>query len=335
MPVTIDDVARQLQVSVSTVSKALNGYGDISPVTRQRVLDAARQLDYHPSAAARTLRRQRTDKIGFLYSFPTAYIGEFASRIINGAVAEAEDQGYNLTLYPVRDNWQDYMIRICRMRDVDGLLVMGSELAGQMVALLVQEGMPCIVLNRRVSDPQASFVTADHEDGGYQVTRHLIDQGHRRIALITRAGLGTINDDRLAGYCQALAEAGLAFDPGLALETAMQSGSARMALGELLEGQAPPTAAVAINDLAALECLEAAAQHGLDVPQQFAVVGSDNNRISLTSAPALTTLHPPLAEMGRRATRALLSQVLDRQTNPVREVLRARLIVRQSSSAAS
>lgn len=335
MPITIDDIARQLQVSVSTVSKALNGYGDISPATRQRVLDAARELDYHPSAAARTLRRQRTDKIGFLYSFPTAYIGEFASRIINGVVSEAEDQGYNLTLYPVRDNWQDHMVKICRMRDVDGLLVMGSGLAERMVALLAQEGMPCVVLNRRVADPQASFVTADHEDGGYQVARHLIDQGHRRIAHITREGLGAINDDRLAGYCRALAEAGLAFDPGLALETAMQPGSIRIALGELLERHDPPTAAAAINDIAALECLEAAAQRGLAAPHHFAVVGSDNNRISLTSTPALTTLHPPLAEMGRRATRALLSQVVDRETIPVREVLRARLIVRQSSSATS
>lgn len=113
----------------------------------------------------------------------------------------------------------------------------------------------------------------------------------------------------------------------------MQAGSARDALGGLLAGVNPPTAAVAINDMAAVECLEAAVQHGLTVPNTFAVVGADNNRISLTSTPPLTTLHPPLNEMGRRATRALLDRVSDRDMAPVREVLRARLVVRQSSSA--
>ncbi len=332
MPVTIVDIARRAAVSVSTVSKALNGYGEVSPATRERVLEAARQLDYHPSAAARTLRNQRTEKIGFLYSFPTAYIGEFASRIINGAVSEAEDQGYNLTLYPVREDWEAQLVRICRMRDVDGLLVMGSGLADQMVALLDQEAMPSVVLNRRVEDPSASFVTSDHEDGGYQATRHLVELGHRRITHVTRMGLGTINDDRLAGYCRALAEAGIPFDPSLVLETPILAGSIRAALSTLLAGEDPPAAAVAINDTAAVECLEVAIQHGLSVPSSFAVVGSDNNRISLTSTPPLTTLHPPLAEMGRRATRALLRLVVDRDVTPEREFLKARLIVRQSSS---
>jgi LacI family transcriptional regulator len=332
MPITIGDIARHAAVSVSTVSKALNGYGDVSQATRERVLEAARQLDYHPSSAARTLRLQRTDKIGFLYSFPTAYIGEFASRMINGAVSEAEEQGFNLTLYPVREDWEAQLVRICRMRDVDGLLLMGSGIAGQMVALLSQEAMPCVVLNRRVEDPQASFVTSDHEDGGYQATRHLVEQGHRRIAHFTRTGLGTINDDRLAGYCRALAEAGIPLDPALLQETPMEPGTIRAALSGLLVGENPPTAAVAINDTAAVECLEAAIEHGLSVPPSFAVVGSDNNRISLTSTPPLTTLHPPLAEIGRRATRALLRQVLDREVTPERELLKARLIVRQSSS---
>jgi DNA-binding LacI/PurR family transcriptional regulator len=209
---------------------------------------------------------------------------------------------------------------------------MGSGLADQMVALLHHEAMPCVVLNRRVEDPRASFVTADHEDGGYQATRHLIEQGHRRIVYITRTGLGTINDDRLTGYARALAEAGFPFDRSLVLETPILAGSIRAALGALLAGEDRPTATVAINDTAAVECLEVAIQRGLSVPSGFAVVGSDNNRISLTSTPPLTTLHPPLAEMGRRATRALLRQVSDRDVAPEREFLKARLIVRQSSS---
>lgn len=331
MPITIEDIAQHLGVSVSTVSKALNNYRDVSPATRQRVLDAARELGYHPSAAARNLRRQRTDKIGFLYSFPTTHIGEFASRIINGAVSEAENQNYNLTLYPLRDDWQGQLVRVCRTRDVDGLLVMGSGVTDQMTSLLGQEAMPFVVLNRRVIDPWVSFVTPDHHNAGYLATGHLVDQGHRRIAFVTRQNLGTLNDDRLTGYRQALHAAGISFDPSLVRVTPMQAGSARAAMGELLASSDPPTSAIGVNDAVAIECLAAAGESGLDVPDDFAVVGCDNIRISLVSTPPLTTLHPPLAEIGRRATKALLRQVLDQDVTPVRELLIARLVVRQSS----
>lgn len=333
MPVTIEDIARHLGVSVSTVSKALNDYSDVSPATRQRVLNAARELDYHPSAAARNLRRQRTDKIGFLYSFPTTYIGEFASRIINGAVSEAESQGYNLTLYPVRDDWQGQLVRICRTREVDGLLVMGSGVTDHMTALLSAEALPFVVLNRRVADPRVSFVTPDDRDTGYQATRHLTNGGHRRIAFVTRSNLGTVNDDRLDGYRQALDETGIPFDSGLLQQTVMEVGRARVAFSGLLAGPNPPTAAVAINDPVAIECMQAAADHGLRIPGDFAVVGCDNIRDSLVATPPLTTLHPPLADIGQRATRALLRQVLDPEYTPVRELLPVRLVVRQTSDS--
>lgn len=331
MPVTIEDIAKHLGLSVSTISKALNNYADVSEETRQRVLQAAQELGYHPSAAARNLRRQRTDKIGFLYSFPTTYIGEFASRVINGAVAKTEDQGYNLTLYPLREDWQGQLVRICRARDADGLLVMGSGITDQITALLGAEAMPFVVLNRRVADPRVSFVSSDHRDAGHQATRHLVEQGHRRIAFVTREDLGTLNDDRLAGYRQALEEGGIPFDLTLVQVTIMRAGSARAALESLLDLQDPPTAAIGVNDAVAIECMEAAIDHGLQVPTSFAAIGSDNIRISLAATPPLSTLHPPLAEIGRRATQALLKQVLDRDFTPVRELLTAQLVVRQSS----
>ncbi len=126
MPITIEDISRQLSLSVSTVSKALNDYSDVSDATKQRVRDAALTMGYTPSAAARNLRRQRTEKIGFSYGYPTKDVGEYASRLINGAVGAAEKEGYNLTLYPFRQDRLDQLVHIARAREVDGLLLMGG-----------------------------------------------------------------------------------------------------------------------------------------------------------------------------------------------------------------
>ena len=126
MPITIEDISRQLGLSVSTVSKALNDYSDVSDATKQRVRETALGIGYTPSAAARSLRRQRTEKIGFSYGYPATYIGEYASRMINGAVAAAENEGYNLTLYPFTEDRLDKLVQIVRSREIDGLLLMGG-----------------------------------------------------------------------------------------------------------------------------------------------------------------------------------------------------------------
>jgi LacI family transcriptional regulator len=331
MPVTIDEISRHLGVSVSTVSKALNDYNDVSPTTKRRVLEAASDLGYHPSAAARNLRRQRTDKLGFSYGFPTAYIGEFASRLINGAVAAAEQKGYNITLYPFSGNRLEQLARISRAREVDGWLLMGGEHWEQTVSLFKQEGMPLVLLNRHVDDPDVSFVTSDVVQASTLITEHLLGLGHRRIALVTRAALET-DVDRVAGYRHALAQAGVAYDDRLTEATAIAPGTAYRAMNRLLDLPEPPTAVIGTNDPVAIECLHAIKDRGLRVPQDVAVTGADNLRESLASDPPLTTLHPNLSEIGRLATEALLEQIVDPARPATRIKLPVRLIIRQSTA---
>jgi DNA-binding LacI/PurR family transcriptional regulator len=213
MPVKIEDIAQQLNLSVSTVSKALNDYADVSQETKTRVVETARLLDYHPSATARNLRRQRTEKIGFSFSFSVSLVSDYVSRLIIGAVTAAEREEYNLILYPLMDDQVKQLTRICRAREVDGLLLLGrAQMEKTSLALLEQEFLPFVVVGWRVEDPTVSFVALDYAGGGLEITRHLIELGHRRIAFTTRDALGITSRDRLQSYKQALSEAGIPFD---------------------------------------------------------------------------------------------------------------------------
>ena len=331
MSITIEDISRQLGLSVSTVSKALNDYSDVSEATKKRVRETALTLGYTPSAAARSLRRQRTDKIGFSYGYPTTYIGEYASRLINGAVTAAEQEGYNLTLYPFTEDRFDQLMYIVRAREVDGLLLMRGISWRRTVDWLKRERMPFVVLGRRVDDPAISFVTPDDFDSGALITRHLLELGHQRIAFITRSAL-EFSEDRIAGYAQALEQSNIPFDESLLARTEMAPGTAYQAVNRLLSLPTPPTAVIGLNDPVAIECLQAVLDRGLRVPEDVAVAGSDDIRDSLAVTPALTTLHPPLAEIGRLAMDALLAQVADPGRPATQIKLPVELVVRQSTT---
>jgi LacI family transcriptional regulator len=333
MPVTIDDIAQKLNLSVSTVSKSLNGYSDVSEKTRKRVLETARLLDYHPSATARNLRRQRTEKIGFSFSFPVSLMSDYVSRLITGAVAAAEKKGHNLILYPLLDDQEKQLTRICRAREVDGLLLLGrAQMEQTTIALLKRESFPFVVVGRRVENPDVSFVTPDHAGGGLAITRHLIELGHRRIAFTTRDALGITSRDRLASYRQALREAGIPFNEELVVPTTTEPDSGYRAMLQLLDLPDPPTAVFAIHDTVALECLRAAKDRGLRVPEDIAIAGFDDWRDSVTAEPPLTTVHPPLPDVGLRAAEILLAQVADKNLPPVRLTLPVELVIRRSTA---
>ena len=336
MSVTIEDIAQHLNLAISTVSKALNDYSDVSQKTKDRVLAAARELEYHPSAAARNLRRRRTDKIGFSFSFPVSLMSDYISRLITGAVTAGEQQGSNLILYPLMVDQVKQLTQICRAREVDGLLLLGrAQMEQTTIALLKQENIPFVVVGRRVENPEVSFVTPDHSAGGLAVTRHLIGLGHRRIAFTSRPELGITSRDRLASYKQALIEAGLPFDQQLVIATSTEPGHDYEAMNTLLDLPSPPTAVFAIHDTVAMECLRAATDRGLRVPKDIAIAGFDDWRASLTTQPPLTTVHPPLPDVGFRATEILLAQLVDRSLPPERVTLPVELIVRQSTAGNS
>jgi DNA-binding LacI/PurR family transcriptional regulator len=163
------------------------------------------------------------------------------------------------------------------------------------------------------------------------LTKHLIAQGHRRIGFTTRPELGTVNDDRYAGYRQALAEAGIPLSPELIVETAVQPNSGRAAMETLLALPTLPTALFAFYDLMAVDAAQVAQEHGLQIPDDLAIAGFDGLRSSYIATPQITTVEQPLAQMGQQATEILLQHAQNRDLLAQQRTLPVRLLVREST----
>ena len=330
MAVTIEDISKHLGLSKSTVSKALNGYADVSSETRARVINATKELGYHPNRAARSLRLGRTNKIGLLINSPIQFLSDYINHVMSGAALAAERFEQNLTLYTKEVVDAEELRRICRAREVDGLLLIFDPLQDAK-NILVEEQMPFVVFGRRSAQAGVSFVSPDNYFGALMLTKHLIEQGHDRIGFMARPQLGLTNSDRLAGYQRALAGAEIPFEPTLVVETRVGQRDSSPAFLQLLRTSNPPTAVIATNDLMAADAIQSAHDHGLDVPMDIAIAGFDGLKISEQTRPTLTTVQQPLGRMGQRSIEILMQHITDNTLPPIRETMPVELIIREST----
>jgi len=334
MPVTIEQVSKKTGLSVSTVSKALNDYPDIASETKERVLKVARELNYHPSAAARNLRRKHTNMIGFVLPFAVSYISEYVSELITGAAMAAEATGYNLILYTNQSNQYEQLAKICRAREVDGLLLRGTDHVDDTFSLLDGEEIPFVITGRRVDHPHASYIVPDNFGGSLMLMRHLIGLGHKRIAFTARPALFESNTDRIAGYLEGLRESGIVVDRDLIIETSVEPRSGYQAMNELLDLPNPPTALFAIHDLIAIDAMQAAFDRGLRVPEDISIASFDGIQSTQITKPSITTVRQPITDIGKRAVEILLSHIQDSSIPPMRETVPVQLIIRESTAHA-
>lgn len=337
MTTDIRDIARHLGLSVSTVSKALNGYGSVSEKTRARILQAAQEFHYSPSRAARSLRNNRTEKIGLVLYTSTplsSRSSEYYFEIIRGAATAAEGRGYNLILYLTVGSQRERLIQLCRSREVDCLILMvGTGTVSEPVEVLLAEELPFIVLNKHPQLPGASYIVSEHEAGAFQAVEHLIGLGHRRIAYLGRDDDLETSGDRYAGYRRALEAHGIAPDETLVALASSQPQGAYHAMEGLLELADRPTAVFAYSDAWAIGALRAINDSGLSVPDDLSLVGFDDLRAASLTHPPLTTVRQQLAELGRRAIEALLIQVEQGDDpSPVDQAVPVELVVRQSTA---
>jgi DNA-binding LacI/PurR family transcriptional regulator len=331
MPVTIKNIAQQLEISVSTVSKALNDYSDVSEATRERVQETARALGYHPSATAQSLRRQTTKKIGLVVNYPIGFIGEYLSRVMIGVALAAEREGYHIVLYTPIANPLDQLTRICRAREVDGLLLLWGDLTSENLTLMQSENIPFVVVARRVDEYEVPYVVGDNKGGALELTRHLLSLGHRRIGFTSWGRERTTNLDRLAGYQQALAEANIPIDDDLIVTITRDPENRYAAIIKLLDLPEPPTAVFAFHDYVAIQALRAATDRGLRVPEDIAIAGFDGMYSSLITSPPLTTVKHPVQEIGQQAVEILLKHIADPNLPPQQALLPTELVPRKST----
>lgn len=329
--VTAQDVARRAGVSTSTVSHVLNGTRVVSDDLRERVLRAFDELDYEPNAVARSLKIKRSNTIGLIISDIS---NVFFTAIARGVEDVAQESGYALILCNSDDDAskEAEYLRLLRARRVDGLVIAPAGDRHDALVRLVQSQFPLVLVDRDVPGLDASTVTIDNESAAFAAVNHLIGLGHRRIAMVASWPRFIPNQARVAGYRRALEEAGIPEDRGLFAPVAGRSEEARLAAAGLLDLDPRPTAFFASTNQMTMGTIAAIYDHGLNIPDDIALVGFDDVAWASVLHPRLTTVAQPTYELGRTAAQLLLTLIKDDPLAPSRRViLGARLIVRESA----
>lgn len=330
MSATIKDVAREAGVSVTTAHRGITGKGELRPETRERVLAAARALNFVPSAAARSLVTGRSQTIGMV-------VTDNASPVYAGVLRGVEEvvnaAGFGLLLCNSADDQRRALgcLDLLRAKQVDGVLLTPVQTSREDVDYLREAGIPHVLLLRQFGDQGADCVVLDNEAAGHAITDHLLGLGHRRIGHIAGPPFTSSAQGRLAGYRRALRAGGLPFDDDLVIHAPYTVEGGYRAAGDLLDRSDRPPAIFAANDLQAVGAMKAAWERGLRIPEELALAGGDNVELAEFLTVPLTTFHQPAVEIGKRGAEILLSRLRGDVAEPRQVVLAPELIVRRST----
>jgi LacI family transcriptional regulator len=334
MGVTLKDVAREAQVSTATVSRVINGHGNVSEATRQRILGVAERLRYVPDSGARSLSTGLTHTIGVL--LPDLY-GEFFSEIIRGIDQAARGRGLHLLLSGVHGSAGEAALAIRALRGrVDGLLIMSPYADAAFLAEHSAADTPAVLMNTPVRGYGQSAFCVDNRGGARAMVSHLAAVGHRRIAFISGPENNFDATERLAGYREALCELGLeAGERVLPGDFSEESGyRAAQSLLARQGGREWPDAVFAANDMMALGSLFAFNEASVSVPTDIALAGVDDIPMARFVSPPLTTVRVRMAELGARALERLADAIEAPDSAPTTtETVPAELVVRASCGA--
>ena len=337
---TIGDVARRAGVSTATVSRVLAGLGGARAETRERVLDAARDLGYRPSGVARSLKRRTTQTLGLII---TDIENPFFPQLVRAVEDVAREHGFALLLCNATDDpdreasYLDLLVD----RRVDGVVIAVSGLGARHGEWLAEPPLPVVLVNTMAPGLPHPSIASDSVDGGRQAAAHLLDLGHRRLGVITAGARNADAPARLAGVRKALGAYGLDAGAVPVVVGDPDVGGGEAALYRLLELAPDTTGVIAYNDLVAIGAMRGIRASGRTVPADISVIGFDDVSIAAYTDPPLTTIAQAIGELGRWAVERLVERLAgadaDRGTGQGADhaasgtVLPVRLIARGSS----
>jgi LacI family transcriptional regulator len=311
--VTIKDIAKALGISTSTVSRALRDSYEISPETKQLVLDCAEKLNYRPNPIAQSLKERRSRSIGVVVC---EIANSFFSQIINGIESIAYDKGYNVIISQSNESYEREMMDLHYLssRSVDGLLISLSTETNDISHLqsLHQKGLPIVMFDRVSHEIKTHNVVVDNFKGAYEATEHLLLQGYKRIAAIANSEFLSITEERLAGYKSALDQYNIKFNPSYIKHCfygGMEFSEIEEAVNKLYTLKQTPDAIITMSDKLTTGCLKTLMRRGIQVPKDIALVGFSNSDIAELLNPPLTVVRQPALEMGKAATELLLQLI--------------------------
>jgi LacI family transcriptional regulator len=332
---TIKDLAKAAGVSITTVSRALNGYSDVSEKTRSRIKKLANELAYRPNAQAQSLVLKKTKTIGVIMSEIKRSHGKdsLSFEVLCGINDRASELNYDLILFSTNPNkqFQKTYSDLCRERRVDGAILQGLKINDVYLKEVVNQSLfPCVLIDIPRSGDWVGHVTSDNIHGAWEAMRHLIGLGHRRIAMINGYNEADVSHQRLSGYMLALQEAGIPYDSALVLDGRFTEEGGAAAMNEIMEMHPDVTAVFCASDLMALGAMQAAERAGRIIPESISIVGYDDISLASYCVPKLTTVHQEKYELGYQAAQLLIDMLEGRQVRH-KVMLNSELIVREST----
>jgi len=332
--VTIKDIAKELNISCSTVSRALKDFPGISPTTKKAVTDLANKYNYRPNAIALSLRNQKTNVIGVVIPETVHF---FFSTVISGIEDEAMKDGYNVMICQSNENYEreaDCIDALMSAR-VDGLLVSISRETEDLAHLqkVNNEGTPMVFFDRLVEGMNAPSVIVDDFQGAYDAVEHLIEQQSRHIVHLSGPDNLIISRKRIEGYSSALEDHLIPLHQDYIIECRNGTAEeAELVMTKLLSSGKAVDGVFANNDMAALGALKAVQKAGLSCPKDVAIIGFSNWQFSSMINPGLSSVSQPGYDIGREAARLILDQINNKDNSKGHvSILDTELVIRESS----
>ena len=326
---TIYQVAERAGVSLSTVSRVLNGKASVNKVLKERVEKAVKELNYRPNSVARSLANNRTDSVGVLVPELNApFFGDLMQAV--ESTLRAADKHVIISVGRNCLETEKDAVEFLISRNCDALIMHAEALSDEYLLELNQSKLPVALVNRQVEGLPEACTSLDNEKGGYLATRHLLELGHKDIAYISGPTDKCDASLRLEGHKRALSEAGLPINPQLIFNGDYSEEDGKIGLLELMARDMPFTALVCANDWMASGAISCARDLGMSLPQDLSIVGFDDVVFAHHVFPRLTTVSNPIAEMAEMSAKYILNKVYG-QANNVQLYFEPSLVVREST----
>jgi DNA-binding LacI/PurR family transcriptional regulator len=331
--VTIKDIAKMLGISKSTVSRALGGRSDIHPETKRKIMDLALQLNYEPNTLAINLKQRRTNTIGVIVP---ETINRFFARAVGGIQKRADMAGVNVMICQSNESYitEKKNLQSLVSSRVDGLVVSISRETDRSdhFSALLQRGIPLVFFDRICEDIDTSQVFTDNFEIAFEGTKHLIEQGCKRIAFIAGPQHLFNSKNRLNGYLEALRKFNVPLQDSLIIHSDYRSDKVEEYTNYLLNMPQRPDGVFAINDYAAIEMMHIMKKNAIRIPQDIAVLGFNNENLCRFVDPPLSSIDHPAHDIGSAAAEMLINHIHHPDLRFERRIVKSKLVIRESTS---
>ena len=330
---TMKDIARLAQVSTSTVSHVINGSRFVSDEIREKVMRIVAELNYTPSAVARSLKVRETKTIGLLV---TATNNPFFAEVMAGVEQYCQKNQYNLIIATTGGDAKRLQQNLQTLihKQVDGVLLMCGDSRFQ-ADMELEVSLPLVVMDWWFTELNADKILENSERGGYLATKSMVDVGHQKIGIITGNLRKSVAKNRLQGYKKALSEANIVLNPDWIVESHFDFEGGIVGAQKLLALSDRPTAIFCCSDTIAIGAYQAIQNQGLRIPQDISIMGYDDIELARYLFPSLSTISQPKAELGKLAVETLLQRIQEPNENYRTLVLEPACILRESVSSPS